>query len=85
MREPYCVTIDGVRYVPAREAVANLDDIRTAIEDVFWGEGYKTREQRDQYELWVQVYDDGEGTPLSEFMDELAAKLTRAPLSPNPD
>lgn len=84
MTEPHEVMIDGVRYVPAREAVAGLDDLRTALEDVFWGVGYKTRAERDQYELWVKVYDDGDGTPLSEFMDELAANLSAKPKRENP-
>lgn len=76
MDEPREVMIDGVRYVPARSAVAGLDDLRRALEDVFWGEGYSPSSGDRSEGLSVRVYDDGEGTPLSEFMDEVAASLT---------
>ena len=76
MAEPAEVIIDGVRYVPARQAVAGLKDLQTALEDEFWGEGYSQDKDRSEG-LFIRVYDDGEGTPLGEFIDSLAAKLTR--------
>lgn len=72
------VVIDGVRYVPARDAVAGLSDLRTALEDDFWGEGYSPADGDRSGPLSIRIYDDGEGTPLNEFMDELAARLTRS-------
>jgi hypothetical protein len=78
MTEPREVTIDGVRYVPAREAVAGLDDLREALLDVWWGEGYRGSGDPEDG-MYVIVSDtDTSGTPFKEFMDELAAKLTRA-------
>lgn len=77
MSEPREVVIDGVRYVPARDAVAGVDDLRIALEDEFWGEGYSPKGGDRSEGLCVRVFDDGDGTPLDEFMDAIAAKLSR--------
>ncbi|MBK9496696.1 MAG: hypothetical protein IPO08_19780 [Xanthomonadales bacterium] len=69
------VVIDGVRYVPATEAVAGLSDLQTALQDVFWGEGYSPARGRIASELFVRVMDDGEGAPLDEFMADLAQAI----------
>lgn len=75
MSTPNEVIIDGVRYVPASQAVAGLDDLRRAMEDVFWGKGYSPQSGDRSAGLFVQVHDDGEGTELNEFMDQIAADL----------
>lgn len=78
MTEPREVVIDGVRYVPAREAVAGIEELREALIRDWWGDVPLPKGRDAGENLLVLVNDTGEGTPLNEFMDAMAARLTRS-------
>ena len=69
------VVIDGVEYIPAKSALVNRQDILRTLLETYWGDLDEAMTLDAQAKnLWVQVYDDGEGTPLLEFMDLLAKR-----------
>jgi len=68
------VIIDGVRYVPAREFQASVEDLRNALLDLWWGEGYRGTGDPEEG-MSIDVNDNGIGEPFSAFMDDLIAKL----------
>lgn len=80
---PREVLIDGERYVRAVEIAPALDDFRNALLDLFYGENYRgLNPERAGENLVIRVYDDGDGEPLQQFLDDLTAKLTAK--KPNP-
>jgi len=76
MDDPREVMIDGVRYVPAAVLNPAIDDFRQALLDVWWGEGYRGSGDPEET-MFIDVNDNGDGTPFKQFMDELIAKLAR--------
>ena len=72
------VMIDGVRYVPAREIAANVNDIKEALLDCFWGEGYRGIDPtRAEEGIYIIVSDDAslDGEPFGQFIDNLISRL----------
>lgn len=72
------VEIDGVRYVPAREIAASVNDLKEALLDVYWGPGYRgSHPVRAEDGLFVVVTKDTDlgGEPFADFINSLIAKL----------
>lgn len=80
--KPREVLIDGVRYVPAAEISAGLEDFKQALLDQFWGKGYRPEGANEGRDVYVMVYDDAEGfdnpPTVKEFIEQLAADLAGA-------
>lgn len=69
------VIIDGVEYIPAKEALANRIDIAKGLLMGFWGvcSTAKAEELIKDESIKVLVHDWGAGgKPLSEVLDEIA-------------
>lgn len=69
------VVINGVTYVPATSAVANVDAVMQPLYESYMGAGEKWSDT--PYNLWVQVNEDGEGITLQEFAAEIARHLVK--------
>lgn len=68
------VIIDGIEYIPAKEANANTLEIAKGLLMSFWGtcDDEKAKELMNDPSIRVLVNDYGEGIPLSEVMDDIA-------------
>jgi hypothetical protein len=75
--QPNEVMIDGVRYVPASNAVANADAILKALVAVWWGDGVSPEKVAEcMTYLRVEVHDNDEGgETLQDFMATLSRTL----------
>ena len=71
------VTIDGVEYIPAKEALANETAIAKGLLSFFWGEcsDDKAKELANDPEIRVYVNDSGEGVLLRTVLDEIARRV----------
>lgn len=73
------VYIDGVRYIPAKSAVVNLEGVARALLMEYWGT--VTDEQLEKFmkskDIFIIVtdYSDGDNITLSTFLDNLAEIL----------
>jgi len=69
------VIIDGVEYVPAKEALANRDAIARTLLQQFWGDcdAEKIQELIDSPDIKVLVHDwDAGGVSLSKVLDAIS-------------
>jgi hypothetical protein len=68
------VIIDGVLYVPAKEVVANRNDVAKALLLEWWGScsDEKLAEILGDGYVYVCVNDDGEGVPIEKILNNLA-------------
>lgn len=68
------VTIDGVEYIPAKEAVANEMEVAKALLFFFWGKCSDERatELLNDPDIRVFVNDSEQGPSLREVLDEVA-------------
>jgi len=74
------VEIDGVLYVPATEAVTDVDDVLQALYESYMGSGKSWRDDPYSNSLWVGgVNEDGDGDTFPEFLariSEIRARRT---------
>lgn len=68
------VIIDGVEYIPAKQANANTLQIAKGLLQGFWGtcSDNKANEFINDPDIMVYVNDDGKGITLSECLDNIA-------------
>lgn len=70
------VIIDGVRYVPAIEASADMKSIARGLLASFWGHvGDDLAEKMDG--ITVRVFDDGQGEPIEKVLADIATELAK--------
>ena len=71
------VMIDGVEYVPAMQVHPAMDDIAFALAGVFWGTGYARTLGLEKVldGLCVDVNDNGDGTPITDVLADIAREL----------
>lgn len=78
------VEIDGVLYVPATEAVPDVDDIMQALYETYMGPGRSWRD--DNLALWIGgVNEDGEGDTFPEFLARISEIRGRKRGNAGPD
>jgi len=70
------VIIDGIEYIPAKEALANRDVIARALLSYFYGEcsDNTLQELINNDTICVYVNDEGKGNSLKEVLDEIAKR-----------
>jgi len=70
------VIIDGVKYIPAKEANANTLAIAKGLLMEFWGDcsDEKATEFINDPSIKVLINDCGEGVSLSQVLDNIAEK-----------
>lgn len=70
------VIIDGVRYIPAKEAVANEKAIARGLLMQFWGiaSDEDIEEMLADGDVYVYVNDEGKGVKLRNALDDIAAE-----------
>ncbi len=71
------VTIDGIEYIPAKEAIANRIEIAKGLLIGWWGKANDKDAQRfiNDTSIRVDVNDNGHGITLAECLDNIAKEL----------
>lgn len=73
MSNPKEVIIDGVRYIPAKEAIANELAIAKGLLMFFWGTCTDERaKELINQDIYVYVNDNGDGEHIRTVLDEIA-------------
>lgn len=71
------VYINGTRYIPAKDAIANREDIAKGLLRGWYGNGVDVQEKMDELlsdeaDIRVMINDEGYGEPICKILDEIA-------------